>query len=142
MQVQRGFGLPLVALLVNLLVVLYGDVALAASHLAVAFDVPADQAPRYLCVVGDKPTCPGNPNECSTMSLEKVPNLVIDNATMDARFSSFDPAAVSDKAVPKRLETLLAALRALGQPSSAKCDESHQACAPRIDLHGYLKAQR
>jgi len=129
----------------------HSHAAAAGTPVTIAIDVPLDQSPQFVCVVGERPSCEPdafdgsrivNEQRCRTRELAdlvKAKSLRFDGNTKQGDFSAPDPSALAGKLGGVDLPpTLSAALSKLARIPSQKCEEAHGGCAPRIDLHGYF----
>ncbi len=150
MRRRQDLRVP-VAIAAGLLVGSWGRPAAAEPQLSVKLEVHAGESPQFLCVVADRPSCEpkafdgdtlSNEQYCRTRRLLDFASMLrIEHPTEDSGFSPLGPAMFADSqtSLQSRL-ILVAALHALARPPSQKCEETHSACAPRIDLHGFLDA--
>lgn len=138
-----------IASFAGLLIGSWCHLAAAEPQLALTLDVQDAEPPQFLCVVADRPSCEkkafdgdtlSNEQYCRTRRLLDFASMLrIEHATKDSGFIALGPAMFADNqtSIQSRL-ILVAALHALARPPSLKCEETHSACAPRIDLHGFL----
>lgn len=138
-----------VAIVASLFVASWCHPAAAEPELSLKLEVHAPESPQFLCIVTAGPSCEQKAYDGDTLSNEQycrtrrlldfASMLRIEHATEDSGFLPLGLTVFADnRASLQSRPILVAALHALAQPPSPKCEETHSACAPRIDLHGFL----
>lgn len=131
-----------------------------SQRLIVSLDVPADQAPEYLCIVSESRSCPDGSEDsngkliheadCATREisdLQDVGSLPADLSLGDVSITAPERQTVVRR-YNNRSETvslgfdLIGALQSLSRPARAMCDEMHEGCSPKVRLSAFEKSGR
>jgi hypothetical protein len=131
-----------------------------SQRLIVSLDVPADQAPEYLCIVSESRSCPEGSEDsngqliheagCATRELsdlQDVGSLPADLSLGDVAIGT--PARQTMvRHYDNRPETvgldadLIGALQSVSRSASSRCDEMHEGCTPKVRLSAFAKSGR
>jgi len=131
-----------------------------SQRLIVSLDVPADQAPEYLCIVSESRSCPDGSEDsngdliheadCTTRELsdlQDIGSLPADLSAGDASIAAPQREVVlrryKDRSEIVRLDSdLVGALRSVSRRSDSTCEEMHEGCTPKVRLSAFSKSGR
>jgi len=131
-----------------------------SQRLIVSLDVPADQAPEYLCIVSESRSCPAGSEDsngklireadCATRELadlQDIGSLPADLSLGDVAITA--PAKqttvrhYNNSSETVSLDAdLIGVLQSVSRSASSMCDEMHEGCTPKVRLSAFAKSGR